>query len=173
VHDVEIEWCGDGRPISIDQASVEPFPIVVHAGATITLAVTITVLEEIPVGSKIKLNIVKEGLIPFPIPCLDLNGTPIGSCEYEGDFLLEAATDALCGDELTPGGYFPPGQDCKLPLAPGVYGGKDPIVVTLPDSIPDLIVDLLANGKYHVDVTLKNADGSENTCVRVHLELGD
>ena len=65
--------------------------------------------------------------------------------EYEGDFLLEAATDALCGDELTPGGYFPPGQACKLPLGPGVYGGGDPIVVTLPDSIPDLIVDLLAN----------------------------
>merc|ERR1712110_678109 len=109
----------------------------------------------------------------FPFPCLDLNGTPIGSCEYEGDFLLEAATDALCGDELTPGGYFPPGQACKLPLAPGVYGGGDPIVVTLPDSIPDLIVGLLANGKYHVDITLKNADGSENTCVKVHLELGD
>ena len=70
---------GDGRPVSVDQASVEPYPIVVHAGATITLAVTITVLEEIPVGSKIKLNIVKEGLLPFPLPCLDLNGTPIGS----------------------------------------------------------------------------------------------
>jgi hypothetical protein len=166
------EWCGDGRPAEIPELTVEPYPVVVAHGAKITLAVTIELLETIPVGTRVKLHIVKENwLINIPIPCIPINGNHVGSCEYDGDYLLEKGAGALCGDELTPGGYFPPGQECKFPLAPGTYGGKDPLVITLPDEIPDTIINLLASGKFIVDMTFKREDGSEISCAKIHLEV--
>merc|ERR1712080_373417 len=104
--DIEHGFCGgDEGLLNIAQLSVDPYPVTVASGSVFTLAVTIDLLKEVAVGTSIKLKIIKEGLIDFPLPCLDLNGTPVGSCEYDGDFLLAAADEALCQ-----GGYFPEGQ---------------------------------------------------------------
>ena len=47
------------------------------------MAAQITLKEVIDVGAKVSFNIVMEGLIPLPIPCLDLSDlgvdTSIGS----------------------------------------------------------------------------------------------
>merc|ERR1712083_449919 len=58
-----------------------------------------------------------EGIIPITIPCLDMGGVAIGSCEYEGDALL---TEAMCA-------VFPEHQPCSFPLGPGVYGTGEPV----------------------------------------------
>merc|ERR1712121_365616 len=134
--DIVWEWCGEGRPIDITQLTVEPYPVVVADGATITAAITIEILEVVPVGTQISVKIVKE---------------------------------ALCGDKYTPGGYFPAGQECKLPLQPGTYGGKDPIVVTLP-TLPDIILPF-THGKFHADLKALHEDGSEIGCAKIHVEL--
>merc|ERR1712038_2233358 len=77
------------------------------------------------------------------IPCLEIDGLHIGSCDYDGDHLLELGAEALCPD------YFPAGQDCKLPLNPGVYGGGEPLVLGPLPEIPSIIGDLLASGTYY------------------------
>merc|ERR1712080_95798 len=164
--DIEHGFCGgDEGLLNIAQLSVDPYPVTVASGSSFTLAVTIDLLKEVAVGTSIKLKIVKEGLIDFPLPCLDLNGTPVGSCEYDGDFLLAAADEALCQ-----GGYFPEGQACKLPLMAGQYGGGEPLTITLPDDLPDMIIDLLASGTYKVEIHANNG-GSELVCAWVRLEL--
>merc|ERR1719500_1939070 len=165
--DIAWEWCGDGRPIDVKELTVEPYPVILAGGASITAAITIEILENIPVGTMIKVKIVKD-MFGLTLPCIEIDGHHIGSCEYEGDYLLDFAKDALCGDKYTPGGYFPEGQDCKLPLAPGTYGGKDPMIITLPDKIPDAILGLL-HGKLHADLRALNADGSEIGCAKIHL----
>merc|ERR550519_1122046 len=144
--DIQVEWCGDGRPGDIEMMDIDPLPIVVHSGATISIGFKVNLKEEIPVGTSIKLSVVKEGLLPLPIPCVDLNGTPVGSCEYTLDGMFSAGENILCGDVMTPGGYFPEGQDCALPLKIGEYGGGNPITITLPD-LPDDIIDLVVSGK--------------------------
>merc|ERR1712241_1527742 len=165
--DIEHAFCeGAAQPISIDQLSIDPYPVVVASNSEFTIAAKVEILEEVPVGTKVKLNILREGFIDFPLPCLDLGGTPVGSCEYDGDFLLNAGTDALCG-----GGYFPDGQECKLPLKPGTYGGGEPITITLPADLPDLIINLLASGTYKITAHAMLADGSEMTCFYVRLEV--
>merc|ERR1711994_2590 len=168
--DIVWEWCGDGRPIDIPQLTVEPYPVVVADGAKITAQITIEILEDIPVGTQIKVKIVKEGLIPLTLPCITTPaGHHLGSCEYDGDYLLDFAKDALCGDKYTPGGYFPDGQACKLPLAPGTYGGKDPMTITLP-ALPDMILPFV-HGKFHAELVAEHEDGSQIGCAKVHLEL--
>merc|ERR1712038_1461287 len=171
--DIPWEWCGDGRPIDIPELTLEPFPVVVAPGASITFAATIEVLEVIPVGAKIQVDIVKEGIINIPVPCLEVNGQHFGSCEYDGDYLLSTYADGLCGDALTPGGYFPPGQACNLPLNPGTYGGKDPITTPLPADLPAEIVNLVKGAKLHADLKVLAADGSEMGCARVHIEIAN
>merc|ERR1711899_116556 len=103
--ELEYGFCdGSPEPLSLDSISVTPFPIVLAS-----IQVLISLMEAVPVGARIKLNIVKEGLIPFPIPCLTLSeDLHIGSCEYDGQHLLEVGADALCP------AYFPDGQDCSL-----------------------------------------------------------
>merc|ERR1712033_31607 len=168
--DIVWEWCGEGRPIDITQLTVEPYPVVVADGATITAAITIEILEVVPVGTQISVKIVKEGLINMPLPCLEIDGHHLGSCDYDGDYLLTVAKDALCGDKYTPGGYFPAGQECKLPLQPGTYGGKDPIVLTLP-ALPDIILPF-THGKFHADLKALHEDGSEIGCAIFPQKLG-
>ena len=70
---------GSAEPAAIDTATVEPFPIVVATGETITLSVQITLNEVVPAGAQVSLKIKKEGLIPVPIPCLEIDGLHIGS----------------------------------------------------------------------------------------------
>merc|ERR1712110_1158641 len=63
--EIEYGFCdGSPEPASIDNISVEPFPILVQNGA---------------------------GVTPIKIPCLDIDGLSLGSCTYTGDHLLEAA----------------------------------------------------------------------------------
>ena len=51
----------------------------VATGETITLSVQITLNEVVPAGAQVSLKIKKEGLIPVPIPCLEIDGLHIGS----------------------------------------------------------------------------------------------
>merc|ERR1711872_552928 len=73
VDQLEYGFCdGSAEPGSIDNASVEPFPIVLATGETITLSVQLTLNEPIPVGAQVSLKIKKEGLIDVPFPCLEI-----------------------------------------------------------------------------------------------------
>merc|ERR1711936_1339849 len=151
--ELEVGFCDGANSdvLSLDNISVEPFPLVIATGADITLNVQITLNEPIPAGATVSLKIKREGLIPIPIPCLPIGDISIGSCDYDGDELLASTSDFLCPT------YFPDGQDCMLPL-------------TLPE-IPGILVDLLAAGTYYADATVKYADGSEMTCLYIRVEL--
>ena len=70
---------GSPEPASIDNISVEPFPIMISNGASVTLAVQITLNEELPVGAQVALELTLEGIIPIKIPCLEIEGLHIGS----------------------------------------------------------------------------------------------
>ena len=48
-------------------------------GSTLTISGFLTIAEELPVGATVTLDIVKEGLIDLPIPCLDLGVAELGS----------------------------------------------------------------------------------------------
>merc|ERR1712243_326853 len=128
IDQLEYGFCdGSAEPATIDTATVDPFPVVVATGETITLSVQITLNEVVPAGAQVSLKIKKEGLIPVPIPCLEIDGLHIGSCDYDGDYLLTEGADAICGP------YFPEGQECALPLNPGTYGGDPPLVLEVPE----------------------------------------
>merc|ERR1719398_510298 len=116
--EVEYGFCdGSPEPASLDKISIEPFPVIVQTGATITLDSQVTLNEDIVVGSRLRLSVTLEGIIPIKIPCLDIGGTNLGSCEYDVDELLGmVAVTGICED------YIPEGQACNLPLGPGVYG---------------------------------------------------
>merc|ERR1712215_411043 len=159
--ELEVGFCDGANSdvLSLDNISVEPFPLVIATGADITLNVQITLNEPIPAGATVSLKIKREGLIPIPIGDIS-----IGSCDYDGDELLASASDFLCPT------YFPEGQDCMLPLNPGFYGSTDSLTLTLPE-IPGILVDLLAAGTYYADATVKYADGSEMTCLYIRVEL--
>ena len=64
---------------SIDTIEVTPFPIQIHTGASLSILAQLTLAQEVPAGAKVKLDIKKEGLIPLPIPCLEIEGLHIGS----------------------------------------------------------------------------------------------
>merc|ERR1712121_391859 len=164
--ELEVGFCDGANTdvLSLDNISVEPFPLVIATGEDITLNVQITLNEPIPAGATVSLKIKREGLIPIPIPCLPIGDIHIGSCDYTGDELLAAGSDFLCPD------YFPDGQECMLPLNPGFYGSADSLTVTLPE-IPGVLVDLLAAGTYYADATVKLADGSVMTCLYIRVEL--
>ena len=85
--------------------------------------------------------------------------------DYDGDQLLEEGADTLCPT------YFPDGQDCKLPLNPGVYGGGEPLVLGPLPEIPGIIGDLLASGTYYADATITLADGTQMACLYVRVEV--
>merc|ERR1719219_511893 len=143
--ELEYGYC-EGSPeiASFDVITVEPFPIIVSNGAEITLQIQITLNEEIPVGSQIHLDIKLEGLIPIPIPCLEINGLHIGSCDYD----------------------VPEGQACALPLSPGVYGGDEPLTVGPIEDIPDILLPFL-KGTIHAEAHLSSAAGDELACLWV------
>ena len=70
---------GSPEPFTFDVMSVEPFPILVQNGAMLSIAIQITLNEEVPVGTQVALNMVLEGIIPIKIPCLNIDGLTIGS----------------------------------------------------------------------------------------------
>jgi hypothetical protein len=67
------------QPITIEAASISPYPVVVHSGASISFEVALTLLEVVPEGAQVSLKIVKEGFIDLPIPCLEVQGIHLGS----------------------------------------------------------------------------------------------
>merc|ERR1712165_180403 len=143
---------------TIDNADVQPFPVQVHTGATVTISATV------PAGAKVALKIVKEGIIDLPIPCLEIEGLHIGSCEYTADYLLDKFSEFLCP------AHVPDGQTCATPLNPGTYGGDPPITVEIPE-IPDIIAGFLASGTYYADATIMDAAGNQMTCLYVRIEV--
>merc|ERR1711878_85202 len=119
IDQVEYGFC-DGADTSvgtIDEIDVQPFPVEIKTGATVTISATLTLAATVPAGAKVALNIVKEGVVDLPIPCLEIEGLHIGSCEYEADYLLEKFSEFMCP------AHVPEGQTCATPLMPGSYGG--------------------------------------------------
>ena len=60
--------------------------------------------HEIPPGATVSLKIKKEGIVDIPLPCLEIDGAHLGSCDYDAQYLLTTYSDFLCPD------YFPDGQ---------------------------------------------------------------
>ena len=70
---------GSAEPGTIDVATVDPFPIVLATGETISLSVQLTLNEPIPVGAQVSIKIKKEGIIPIPFPCIAIEDIHLGS----------------------------------------------------------------------------------------------
>ena len=80
IRELQYGFCeGAYEPFSIDEFILEPDPVVVQSGATIHLAIGVTLNLPIPVGSTTTLKIVRDGIIDFPLACYDLGGISIGS----------------------------------------------------------------------------------------------
>ena len=77
----EYGFCeGANEPLVLDHISIFPDPIIVEPEETdIILDALATLNEIIPVGSKVKLDLVKPGLIYLPIPCIETESYYIGS----------------------------------------------------------------------------------------------
>jgi len=147
--------------------AIDPNPIEIKAGKTISLHFGVDVLKEIAVGASISLNL-KKGLLP--IPCLDIGlPVPIGSCKYDVQQLL----DFLAEDPDFDCNKYLPGNGCSLPLLPGHYGGvfhgDDAIVIELPADlqIPDILKPFL-NGKIKIHLSLESG-GSEAVCINTEI----
>jgi hypothetical protein len=80
IRELQYGFCeGAYEPFSIDEFILEPYPLVMQSGATIHLAIGITLNLPIPVGSTTHLKIVKPGLIDLPMPCITIGDFEIGS----------------------------------------------------------------------------------------------
>ena len=85
--DVEYGLCpGSPSSLTIDTLSVQPYPVTLAEGTTVSISVQVTTTEELPAGSTITFDAKKESIINIPIPCLDIpnpNGSgeliPVGS----------------------------------------------------------------------------------------------
>ena len=64
---------------SIDAAAVSPFPVVLKTGYPVNISATFTLNAVVQTGSTVSLNIVKEGIVDLPIPCLEIEGLHVGS----------------------------------------------------------------------------------------------
>merc|ERR1719516_937019 len=84
----EIDFCeaSNPQPLSINVPTIEPFPIPVVSGTEVNVDVEFDLLETCPVGTTVKLDMVLQGLINIPIPCLEVDGMHLGSCEYDIDY---------------------------------------------------------------------------------------
>jgi len=163
--EVEYGFCdGSPEPASLDKISIEPFPVIIQTGATITLDSQVTLNEEIVVGSRLSLSVTLEGIIPIKIPCLDIGGTNLGSCEYDVDELLGmVSVTGICED------YIPEGQACNLPLGPGVYGSGEPLVIPFND-VPDILAPFL-KGVIRAEATFLTPSGDNFACVWIRVAV--
>ena len=66
---------GSPEPFTLDQFTIDPFPILVQTGALVTIGAQVSLKEAINVGAKVSFNVVlnPDGLIPLTIPCVDLS----------------------------------------------------------------------------------------------------
>jgi len=159
--ELEHGFCpGSPEPFTLDALSVKPFPIIIANGESVTLELQLTLNEEIAKGAQVSLKMKLEGLIDLPIPCIEVDGLHIGSCDYDADTLLAEGAPILCPD------HFPDGQACALPLLPGVYGGGEPLVIGPLESIPDALAPFL-KGTIHVEAKAMSASGELLACIWV------
>jgi hypothetical protein len=89
---------------------------------------------------------------------------PIFHSSYDLDDLLAYWTDVLCPQ------YFPEGQECMLPLGPGVYGGGAAIIaeiVALP-ALPAILKSYL-KGTFRIEATVTDAGGETFACLWVRV----
>jgi hypothetical protein len=78
--ELQYDFCeGAGRPFTIDEMVVEPYPIVIQAGAILNVAIGLILNEPIPTGASLRLEIVKDLLIDFPFPCISYEEMHLGS----------------------------------------------------------------------------------------------
>jgi len=169
IDQIEYDFCPDAaQPGTIDTVEVVPFPISLAEGTSLSILAQLTLNDVVPAGARVALDIKKEGLIPLPIPCLELEGEEgpinVGSCEYDADYLLNKFSDFLCP------AHVPEGQTCATPLSPGVYGGEPAIEVEIP-AIPDILAELIGAGTYYAAASINNPDGSQMTCIYVRVEV--
>merc|ERR1712018_135003 len=148
--------------------AVDPDPIVVEAGKQFGLHFAIDLLTQMN-GGTVKIDIVSGVL---PVPCLEVEGHKVGSCEYTTEELVGAFCQ-LCEAVGNCEELLPPGQACALPAAPGhfggVYGGDDMVYVDIPE-IPSIILNFL-NGKIKAHILGKDEAGNEDLCAIVHLDV--
>jgi hypothetical protein len=147
---------------------VDPDPIVVKTGEKVGLHFAIDLLKEVK-GGTVKIDI-KSGLLP--VPCLEIEGHRIGSCEYQTAELVGAFCQ-LCTAIGNCEELLPPGQACGLPAAPGhyggVFGGDDMVYVDIPE-IPSIILNFL-NGKIKAHILGKDEAGNEDLCADLEIDL--
>merc|ERR1712226_1568582 len=111
--ELEHGFCpGSPEPFTLDALSVKPFPIIIANGESVTLELQLTLNEEIAKGAQVSLKMKLEGLIDLPIPCIEVDGLHIGSCDYDADTLLAEGAPILCPD------HFPDGQACTVAASP-------------------------------------------------------
>lgn len=165
---LQVGFCpGSPRPVSLDLASVSPFPVVVAAGAEVSLTAQATLHQTVPEGVTASVRVKKhETWLPnIPLPCVHVHGLPLGSCDYSLAWLLQQAAP-----HVRPG-QLPPGQQCRLPLLPGVYGSSSPQSLGPIPALPTVLADLFPAGEYDTEVTLRSEQGEELVCVYVKLKI--
>ena len=74
------------EPGTIDNIDVQPFPISLVTGSSLTIAATLTLNEAVPTGATVSLDLKKEGLIPLPIPCLEIPDSETGEILHIGSW---------------------------------------------------------------------------------------
>ncbi len=80
IRELQYGFCeGAYEPFSIDEFILEPDPVVVESGATIHLAIGVTLNLPIPVGSTTTLKIVRDSFVDLPLACYDMGDISIGS----------------------------------------------------------------------------------------------
>ena len=83
---------------------------------------------------------------------------------YDGDALLAMGAPTLCPT------YFPEGQECALPLGPGVYGGGEPLVLGPIDGIPAVLSPFL-KGTIRAEATVTDAAGEIFACLWIRAAV--
>merc|ERR1711963_1147511 len=115
----DVSYCLDGSEEWFGNIMVEvqPWPVVIATGETLTLDGGLDILQEIEVGSQLELKLtLKTAIGNLPIPCLPIDDLNIGSCTYDVQKLLDdAAALGVCDMIMAEG------QECTLPLMPGSY----------------------------------------------------
>jgi len=148
--------------------AVDPDPIVVEAGKQVGLHFAIDLLTQMN-GGTVKIDIVSGVL---PVPCLEVEGHKVGSCEYTTEELVGAFCQ-LCEAVGNCEELLPDGQACALPAMPGhyggVFGGDEFVYVDIPE-IPDIILQFL-NGTLRIHIFGYDENGNEDLCAIVHLDV--
>merc|ERR1712244_1478 len=148
--------------------AVDPDPIVVEVGKQVGLHFAIDLLTQMN-GGTVKIDIV-SGILP--VPCLEVEGHKVGSCEYTTEELVGAFCQ-LCEAVGNCEELLPDGQACALPAMPGhgggVFGGDDFVYVDIPE-IPDIILQFL-NGTLRIHIFGYDENGNEDLCAIVHLDV--